>query len=101
MGLKDVATLIDLLVVAIQRGVEIFQVSKSYIAKFLSDCAKMFGYAVEISHDILVKLLRKLKVELALAAKMALAAAGKVGRSTEFKVILAASGAGALGCLLL
>jgi|GEM_PF-862065 len=101
VGLKDVATLIDLLVVAIQRGVEIFQVSKSYIAKFLSDCAKMFGYAVEISHDILVKLLRKLKVELALAAKMALAAAGKVGRSTEFKVILAASGAGALGCLLL
>ena len=39
----------------------------------------MFGYAVEISHDILVKLLRKLKVELALAAKMALAAAGKSG----------------------
>jgi triacylglycerol lipase len=101
VGAKDVATLIDLLVVAIERGVEIFQISKSYIAKFLSDCAKMFGFAVEVSREILIKLLRKLKVELALAAKMALATAGKFGRSTEFKIILAACGASSIGCMLL
>jgi triacylglycerol lipase len=101
IGLKDVATVIDLLVVAIQKGVEIFQISKSFVTKFLSDCAKMFGFAVDVSQEILIKLLRKLKVELTLAAKMALATAGKIGQSKEFKIILAAGGAGSIGLMFL
>lgn len=101
IGLTEIATLLDLLSIAIRRGVEIYQVAKSHVLKFIGDCARMFGMAVDISKDVLSKLLKKLMTELAIAAKMALAKAAKVAKSKEFRIVLATATAGSIGVMLI
>jgi len=101
IGFTEIATVLDLLAIAIRNGIEIYQVSKSYVVKFISDCARMFGMAVDVSREVLTKLFRKLMVELAIVAKQSLARASKVTMSREFHIILATASAGSIGLLLI
>ena len=101
IGFTEVATILDLLAVAIRNGISIFQVAKSHIAKFIGDCARMFGMAVELSAKVLGKLFRKLMAELAITAKIALSKAAKLEKSREFNVIISAASAGSIGLLLI
>jgi hypothetical protein len=99
VGLSEIATLLDLLAIAIRNGIEIYQIAKSHVLKFIGDCARMFGMAVEISKQILQKLLRRLVAELAITAKLAMATATKAAKSQEFRVILTAATVGSIGLL--
>ncbi|MCA6064759.1 hypothetical protein I9W95_14195 [Thalassolituus marinus] len=101
IGLTEVATILDLLSIAIRKGIEVYQISKNYVLKFISDCAAMFGMAVEVSKQLLLKLFRKMMTEMAIAAKLAIATASKVVKSKEFHLILAAATAGSIGYLMI
>ena len=101
IGFTEVATIFDLLVIAIRNGYDSFVVAKSFVIKFITDCANLFGMAVDLSIDVLTKLYRKLMAELAIAAKLALAKAAKVAKSTEFRFVLKTATHGSIGLLLL
>ena len=101
IGFTEIATILDLLVMAIKNGLEIFKVAKNHITKFISDCAKMFGMAIEISKQMLSKLLRKLLAEITITAKMAITRASKAAKSKEFKLILSTATPASIGLLLI
>lgn len=101
IGFTEIATILDLLAIAIRNGVNIFKVAKSHIVKFIGDCARMFGMSIEISKQVLSKLFKKLIAELTITAKMALAKAKKASKSREFNVILSTVAAGSIGLMLI
>lgn len=101
IGFSEIATILDLLAVAIRDGINIFKVAKNHISKFIADCARMFGMGVEVSKTVLSKLFRKLMTELAITAKMAMIKAVKIAKSKEFKVVLSTATAGSIGLLLI
>jgi len=101
VGFTEVATILDLLSMAIEKGIEIYQVSKSYVTKFIKDCASLFGMAVDISKEVLRKLFKKMMTEITLAAKLAVATASKTAKSKEFRLFLAAASAGSIGFLMI
>jgi hypothetical protein len=99
--IQVITSLLDLLAIAIRRGVDSFKVGASHIIKFINDCARMFGVGVDVSKDVLSKLFRKLMAELRIAAKMAIKRASSLVKSTEFSVILSMTAASSIGLLLI
>ena len=61
----------------------------------------MFGVAAEVSKEILSKLFRILMAELTISAKLAIAKASKIAKSTEFNVILSTATATSIGLLMI
>jgi hypothetical protein len=59
------------------------------------------GMVVYISVKLLSSLLKKLKTELAITAKLAMAKAAKMAQTKEFQVILSTASMGSIGLLLL
>lgn len=100
VGLVSIATILDVLALAIRSGIDILRATSSFMIKFISDCAKMFGMAADISIGLINKLYRKLLAEIAIISKQALAAGTKVANSKEFQIILAAATtSGSIGLL--
>ena len=100
--LMKIATVLDLLALAIKHGVKFYDTAKGYVARFIQDCARMFNAAVGLTASILRKLLIKMANETARVVKEGLDRAGKVIRSREFRAVLAAGvPAASIGVLLL
>lgn len=102
VGLTELATILDLLAMAIRKGINLAGVAMDNVTRFIKACANMFGMAVDISTAVLSKLLKKLMIEMAIVAKLALAKASKAIKSKEFSIIMGTTvAAGYLGVLLI
>lgn len=92
-----VATVLDLLAMAIEKGIKYVTAARSYLGRFLEDCVRLFSMGADMTIEVLKKLYRRMTCELAATAKLALKLGGSASKSTTFKIILpAATGIGLL-----
>jgi len=101
INLTNIATILDLMVLAIEKGVKYYDLATGYISRFLMDCASVFSVVGDMSATIMRKILSKMMREIRTVAEMALVRAKSAAITTEFQTILGSLPAAAIGIVFI